>query len=319
MELLDRLFTELKTRVRTGGTVSLAKRCVTIQYEDKKLPCHMDVTPAERKPGNSKDDGSGRLRVPDRSTESWSPSNPKDYAEWFDEMASIELKVRLTESYRQLISKRADTEPLPSHEEITAPNGLRVGVRLMKRHRDVYVKRTGRKETQPISILITTLAAKAYERVAVRSHDKVMTPLQILTEVTAEMLNCFDPPQQGEQYRLENPEDTDENFAEKWNDNPELPRTFFDWHQNLERSLHYGYIDFPSRERFRSELTEAFGTSSGHACDEYFAVIKNVHYPGLSPAAAEQARIAGQSAALIGLGRTEPTRAAQPKPLDRLG
>ena len=319
VELLDRLFAELEARVRTGGKVKPSKRCVVIQYKDQQLPCHMDVTPAERKPGNTNDDGSGRLRVPDRPTAGWSSSNPKDFADWFERIAEMDLTLLIPEGYRTLLSTRAETEPLPSHAEIIAPNGLRISVRLMKRHRDVYVERTGRKKTKPISVIITTLAAKAYERVALRYRGHAISPLAILTEVVSEMRSCFDAPTASEQYRLLNPEDPDENFAEKWNDNPALPRTFFDWHTNLKQTLRYGLVDFPSRERFRSELAEVFGISAGRACDEYFAEVKNGVYPGLSVAAAQQARVASHSAALIGLGRSEPIRASEPKPLDRLG
>lgn len=320
VDLLDRLFVELDARARTGGDVVPSNRCVTVQYNDEQLPCHLDVTPAERKPGNPNDDGSGRLRVPDRKCADWSPSNPKDFADWFEDIAGLQMSVLIPEAYRQLlIAKRGETEPLPSHDEITAPNGLRVGVRLMKRHRDMYIERTGRTKSKPISVLVTTLAAKAYERVARRNLGRTLTPLQILEQIAAEMANCFDAPWQGEQYRLQNPKDPEENFAEKWNKDPALPRTFFAWQNDLVRTLRYGLIEFPSKARFRTELTESFGTSAGKACDEYFAEIRDGVYPGLSAGAARSARVAGQSAALIGLGSAEPTRAAEPKPLDRLG
>lgn len=319
VDLLDRLFVELASRARTGGEVVSSNRCVTVQYSDEQLPCHLDVTPAERKPGNPNDDGSGRLRVPDRKIADWSPSNPKDFAGWFEEIADLEMNMLIPDAYREfVIAKRGETEPLPSHEEITAPNGLRVGVRLMKRHRDVYVERTGRTKTQPISVLITTLAAKAYERVARRNVGRALTPLQILELVAADMLNCFDEPRDGEQYRLQNPKNPEENFAEKWNKDPALSSTFFAWQSDLVRTLRYGLVEFPSKARFRAELTESFGTSAGRACDDYFSEVRNV-YPGLSAAAAQIARVAGQSAAIIGLGSTEPTRAAAPRPLDRLG
>ena len=319
LDLLDRLYKELKDRVRTAGWVKLSNRCVTIKYADKQLPCHLDVTPAENQPGNPKCDGSGRLRVPDCRTAGWSPSNPKDFAEWFEACAALKVEIAIPSAYQALLEKRAEAEPLPAHNEIVAPNGLRVSVRLMKRHRDIYVERTGRKKTKPISVILTTLVAKAYERVVKRSWDQTLSPLQILTQVVAEMPNCFDSPTASEPHRLLNPADYSENFSEKWNENPEFVRTFSIWHSHLQRVLRYGLFNFPSRERFRSELAEAFGMSAGRVCEEFFAEITNGVYPGLSVAAARKAGVAGRSAALIGLGRSEPTRAAQPKPLDRLG
>ena len=320
VKLLDCLFEELSKRVRTGGDVVLSNRCVTVQYRDEKLPCHLDVTPAERKPGNPNDDGSGRLRVPDRKCANWSPSNPKDFADWFECIANLQMNVLIPEAYRQfIIAKRSETEPMPSHEEIIAPNALRVGVRLMKRHRDMYVERTGRTKSKPISVLVITLAAKAYERVAKRNINQALTPLEILEQVVAEMPKCFDASLSGERYRLQNPKDPDENFAEKWNKDPTLPHAFFAWQNDLVQTFRYGLIEFPSKARFRVELTESFGFSAGRACDDYFAEIRDGVYPGLSAAAAQSARVAGRSAALIGLGSTEPIREAKPKPLDRLG
>lgn len=319
MDFLQYLYEELEARVRTGGSVTPSKRCVVIDYSNQEVPCHMDVTPAERRPGNEKDDGSGLLRVPDQPSKWWSPSNPKDFSAWFEQIAQMELNVLVPESYRRRFLAKGGAEPLPSHEEIKAPNGLRVAVRLMKRHRDVYVDRTGRKKTKPISVIITTLAARAYERIALRSRTAPYSPMEIIAEVVSEMRNCFSTPRSGEKYRVENPQDPSENFAEKWNDNEQLAATFFSWLRELQQALRYGYIQFPTRERFRSELVAAFGTSSGAVADEFFAEITNDVYPGLSEAAANRARLAGKSAAIVGLGSEEPTQPARPKPLKRLG
>jgi len=168
-------------------------------------------------------------------------------------------------------------------------------------------------------VIITTLAATAFERVAKRRHGQTMTPVEIFSEIVSEMPNCFDDVRPGEKYRVSNPADKSENFAEKWNSNPSLPRAFFAWQQQLERTLLYGYMNFPSRERFRNELSEVFGTSAGVACDDYFDQIRGGEYPGLSAAAANRARVASRSAALVGLGQNEPTSESKPKSLNRLG
>jgi hypothetical protein len=319
VELLDRLYGELAERVRTGGSVKTSKRCVVIQYANEQVPCHLDVTPAVARRGNSKDDGGGLLVVPDRPTASWSPSNPRDYAEWFEGIASLELNVTVPAFYRQRLLEKRATEPLPSHEEIKAPNGLRVAVRLMKRHRDLYVERTNRTKFKPISIVISTLAALAYERVAKRSLRLSLSPIQVITEVVDEMASFIDTPATIGEYRVENPRDPSENFAEKWNENELLARTFFDWRRDLAVALRYGYINFPSRDRFRTELVEKFGVTAGPACDEHLSRNAGGTFAGLSSAASTRASQANASAAALGLGRSEPTAPAKPKPLKRLG
>lgn len=319
VDLLDRLYGELAERVRTGGSVEPSKRCVVIKYANEQVPCHLDVTPAVARRGNHSDDGSGLLVVPDRPTSSWSPSNPKDYAEWFEDIASLELNVSVPPAYRQRLLEKAATEPLPSHEEIKAPNGLRVAVRLMKRHRDLYVERTKRSKTKPISIVITTLAGLAYERVAQRSLHRSLSPMQVIAEVVDEMANFITTPSTGGEYRVENPSDPSENFAEKWNDNELLARTFFDWRRELTVVLRYGFIDFPSRNRFRTELVAAFGDAAGPASDEHHSSASSGAIAGLSGAATTRVRRANATAAAVGLSRTEPTAPARPKPLKRLG
>lgn len=320
MELHQHLFDELDVRARTGGQVEPYNRCVRIQYSDEKLPCHLDVTPAERRPSNTNDDGSGLLRVPDRELSDWSDSNPVDFAAWFNDIADAELNIRLSKNYQNwIIDKRAKTQPLPAHEEIIAPNALRVAVRLMKRHRDVYAERTKRQKSKPISIILTTLTAKAYSKIASLSAGQALRPLELLEALVRELPNGFDTPSTTEQHRLLNPRDASENFAEKWNKDKSRPYAFEKWHESLQQTLRYGYLNFPSKERFRRELTETFGTSAGLACDEYLASIGKGTYPGLSPAAANSASISGRSSALIGLGRQEPTRAAEPESLNRLG
>ena len=319
VELLDHFLEELDDRVRTGGSVKTSNRCITIRYADKSLPCHMDVTPALARKGNPNRDGSGRLVVPDCREESWSPSNPVDYAGWFNELAERELTFMLPRNYVVLLEKRAEVQPLPSFQEVSAPNLLRVITRLCKRNRDIYVTRTGREKTQPISILITTLIGKSFNLFWQRTRARNLSVYDVLEAVILDIPNQFDPARANEQYWLENPKDSTENFAEKWNRDPHYQETFLGWHKQLCFAFELGFEHCPTRDRFRSELIKSYGQSGGLACDDFFEAVRSQAHPGLSKSAANVARISGQSAIVLGLNDREPTRAADPKPIDRLG
>lgn len=318
-DLLEQLFVELNNRSRTGGTVKLSKRCVTIKYADKSLPCHLDVTPAVARTSNGHRDGHGRLLVPDHSIEDWSPSNPKDFAQWFNTLAEIDISVQIPAGFRALLEKRAEAEPLPSYEEISSTDILRVTTRLAKRHRDLFVARTGKHDTKPISVLLTTLIGKAYEQLCRQTHGQSLTAYNAIEGIVELMPKQFDAPRQGQRHWLENPCDADENFAEKWNRDAAYKTTFDIWYNQFQQALQLGFVNCRREDRFRKELVSAFGHASGIACDDFFEHVRDQAHPGLSADAANRARLAGRSAGLMGLGSKEPAQAAKPESVGRLG
>ena len=104
--------------------------------------------------------------MPDYKQADWHPTNPRDFADWFNDISETPILLEQgTVSFTEA-RKRADAEQLPSHEAINAFDPLRATVKLMKRHRDVFRERHGAEAPVPISVVITTLAAKAYKEVA---------------------------------------------------------------------------------------------------------------------------------------------------------
>lgn len=206
-------------RLREHGTyrdmLEPKNRCWRLNYAGE---FHMDITPAVANSNCS----NGGLVVPDRELRHWSPTNPKGYADWFDGQAAAQPAIE--KGLREGV--RAGVEPLP--DQIPFKNVLVRAVQLFKRHRDVWFQ--GRDSgTAPISIIVTTLAARAYARaVASRVYR---SEFDLLLEVIHSMphhveIRNIDGRRK---FFVWNPTTDGENFAEKWNQHPERADAFFAW------------------------------------------------------------------------------------------
>lgn len=139
----------------------------------------------------------------------WPRSNPRGYLKWFrGRMANIfeELK-------KILIRKR--TEPIPDYEVRTP---LQSAIMILKWHRDImFVQRP---DERPISIILTTLAAHAYN-----GEAKISNALLAILNNMDRFIACA----QDGSYVIANPSDPSENFADKWRKHPERAVAFFEW------------------------------------------------------------------------------------------
>lgn len=126
----------------------------------------------------------------------WNISNPEGYARWF------EFRMKLAKQFlekRILVAKAADVDKLPMYQWKTP---LQRCVQILKRHRDVMF--ADHPAAKPISVIITTLAARGYTGEI--NIDEAMR--NILTNI--ENLVSRQAP------RIPNPVNPDEDFAEKW-------------------------------------------------------------------------------------------------------
>lgn len=170
----------LREGTRTQRTPTRKNRCIRLHYRDDSPPFHMDVTPARNAAGNSATKGDGALVVPDTKTGGWKPSAPIAYADWFAEVC--DASIILAQDEQQLLEKReklrakSTQEPLPDHESAIDFHPLRAAIKLLKAHRDTMFLPTAVRDLRPISIIITTLAARAYQQIA---QESVMTPRRL--------------------------------------------------------------------------------------------------------------------------------------------
>jgi hypothetical protein len=189
-------------------------RCWRLEYQDD-LSFHMDVVPCisadeikvERIAASMKKLGESEFVAGEAShltvsvtdnrhpsyiqiCDDWNISNPEGYAKWFETRMISESR---------MILKCAKVDDMPSFERKTP---LQRSIQLLKRHRDLMFKDDN--EVKPISIIITTLAARAYQ-----GETDVESALIGILANMGEHVNPSNP-------KVPNPVDPEEDFADKW-------------------------------------------------------------------------------------------------------
>jgi hypothetical protein len=204
-------------------------RCWRLDYAGQ---FHLDILPAIP----DIDKGNCCIFIPDRELKEWKPSNPKGYAKWFESRMFI-VK-------RAMLEARAEVEDLPDNDFIRTP--LQRSVQILKRHRDIAFKDD--KENAPVSIIITTLAAKAYNN----ESD--------LYEGLTNIINGM--PDQVDIIKglpaVLNPTNPEENFADKWMKHSERFWEFRRWLQQIQSDL-TKILDVRDMRRIQEGLVPMFG------------------------------------------------------------
>ncbi|HWQ91774.1 MAG TPA: nucleotidyltransferase [Clostridia bacterium] len=228
--LLDDLGHELKlyAKSRSLDEPERWRRCWTLNYADD-AQFHMDVLPCLP---DAADQRSIRataalslvfveksVAIPDSEhpnyqhlSRDWPVSNPNGYAEWFRQR----IKVVFDERRRTLMMKeaKADVAEIP---EFRVKTPLQAVIQILKRHRDFAF--SSDHENRPTSIILTTLAAHAYQQ--------QRSIVDALFGILANMDQYIE--ERNGRYWIPNPTDPRENFADAWNDSPPKREAFYDW------------------------------------------------------------------------------------------
>lgn len=229
------------------------KRCWRLNYAGE---FHLDISPTIT---NSSCWNGGEL-VPDKALKSWHPTNPSGFRELFRKRAALQPRIvgRLSDT-----RSRADAEPFPA--SLTLNEVLNRVVQILKRHRDLYFLSVSA-DIAPISIIITTLAMQAYELVVrTNVYDDELDVL--IATVRAMTLFIERPFVEGRQaYAVWNETTQGENFADRWNREPERARAFFAWHAQALGDLE-ALRDSVGMDQLRKTLTHSFGPAGTRAMD----------------------------------------------------
>jgi len=201
--------------VLAGVPPELAQRAVAIT--DKRHPHYREITSA------------------------WPSSNPRGFAAWFEQRAALgRVRAQTTNQIRSAV------EDVPPYEWKTA---LQRSIQLLKRHRDVMFR--DQPDLAPISMIITNLAAQAYE-----GETDLLSALRKIVDKMPGFVRPTSP-------RVPNPADPFEDYADKWRTNPRLEKSFWEWHASakaildrLPQLLQRTSLQSDVRSHFLVDLTE---------------------------------------------------------------
>ncbi|WP_052600097.1 nucleotidyltransferase [Aureispira sp. CCB-QB1] len=217
------------------------RRCWTLLYSGKEpIPFHLDILPAIPNEVFIQEDNPFRknaILITDNVHKRFMTSNPKGYAEWF----KIQMQLQKSFDYNNHVKLMAKSmgcqiEEVPTYALKTP---LQRVIQILKRHRDIEYKDKSEeeREAKPISIIITTLAAKAYASIQSFVNDDLYT---IAKAIIDEMPNHIENKKnsQGEYIRwIENPTDRTENFADKWESDIRREYAFREWLDSVKNTL----------------------------------------------------------------------------------
>ncbi|MAT54440.1 MAG: nucleotidyltransferase [Saprospirales bacterium] len=155
-------------------------------------------------------------------SEYWAKSNPKGYAEWFKE----QMKVILNERKQTFSEKHQMSIEQVQDYEVKTP--LQRAIQLLKRHRDLMFKDD---ENRPISIIITTLAARSYANES-NIYDALVGILDRMPNyIETKEIN-------GKQVKwVVNPVNPLENFADKWEYEQQKEKNFYKWLAQAKKDI----------------------------------------------------------------------------------
>lgn len=317
-EVLEAIQARFEEGSRVQAEITQLRRGIRIEYADENPGFHIDVTPARAVNENHEEKGQGMLEVPDREI-GWKASSPLPYSQWIEAASTKQITL---ESYLAVAKSRsvvadATQDPLPEYQNYMEQDPLRATIKLLKRHRDEWAIRTHSEDYRPISAVITTLATHAYLDVVERSKLNPPHPLDAIIEIVRGMPSHVE--YDNGEFRVCNPQDNGENFAEKWNRPNEghlYYSAFRQWSINAVASVTLGLESYDSAEAFADAVQESFGIGPEFITGVNNEIPSNWTLPGRSEEITRNTMLMGT---FFGSGVGSEASQANIKPVDRLG
>ncbi|MBI3520518.1 MAG: nucleotidyltransferase [Bacteroidetes bacterium] len=254
-------------RLKANGTLDKllvkpdGRRCWTLQYAET-AKFHLDILPSVVAEGyktilekafsatNYEDTQSLGIRITDNTSSiyktstnllEWMKSNPFGYAIWFQN--------RCKTSVHEVRMMSEAIQPVPKFQKNKFP--LQRVVQILKRHRDMMFNGD---DDKPISIIITTLAAKAY--------NKEVNIIEALVNVIDKMPNYIEERKSTKTNKtikwIANPVNEQENFADKWEENPKRQENFYNWLRQVKVDIN-NVTGLTGSHRIMESLSNSFG------------------------------------------------------------
>jgi|ERR1051326_189598 hypothetical protein len=237
------------------------RRCWTLKHAES-AQFHMDILPAIVSSGYkiileksltttaSSDFSQLAIRITDKnrtdyrtstSPEAWLVSNPFGYGIWFEQRATI--------AFQKSMKMSEAVHPVPAYHRDKLP--LQRVVQILKRHRDMMFNGDCDK---PVSMIITTLAAKAYEK-----ETNIAEALgNVIRRMPSQIEDRYSPEHRRVIKWVANPVHPDENFADKWVENPQKENNFYRWMQQVSIDV-TNALQQTGLNKIRESLEKPFG------------------------------------------------------------
>ena len=250
----------LKSDKRYADRLKKCGECFTIEYADiGEIGFSIDVVPATNESNKRKLELQRRsahpelietaIAIPRENGEKnykWLTNNPRGFRTWFDEINRPFLEpVRDKQRQRIFEANRlvfASVDKIPKGLERSAMQRV---IQILKYHRDVYYLHfENGDDIKPISAIINTLVAEI-----AKSADSNLSVYELLEYVLNELCiyanrqtmknNVFtenygarsviSKAEDTGDWRIPNPANPEDNLADKWNQNAQIPQIFFKW------------------------------------------------------------------------------------------
>lgn len=215
------------------------KRCWKMQYDE----FHMDILPCVPKMEYI-EPYLTEIRLTHRISSNVYEnrfSNPYGYKKWFESRMKDILKVK-----KDVYAKERNirVEDVPTFRVCTP---LQIAIQLLKRHRDICFEDDS--DNSPISVIITTLAAKAYN-----GEENLYLAICNILNHMEEYIEIRDGI-----YWIVNPVSEEENFADKWQIYPERKDAFYGWLKKAKRDFITLPMNTAGIDSIASELEKILG------------------------------------------------------------
>lgn len=267
------------------------ENCFTIIYADiGDVGFAIDIVPATDEDTETKDRLEQKTQRADlistaiaipRCTQEksyrWITNNPKGFRSWFNEInqpfAAYKRKERRQLMYRANQNVFASVEDIPVELERSS---LQRVIQILKRHRDVYYSKINRSDIEdlkPISAIINVIVAEIS-----KSANPQLSVFDLLNHVLHELsiyskrMTMNDAvfvhvygdrsliDRKEGKWHILNPSNPEDNLADRWNSNADIPKFFFKWVSACTQDL-ISSLSLPDAE-FRTKMENAFGSSS---------------------------------------------------------
>lgn len=282
------------------------RRCWTLKYSESPA-FHLDVLPAIPDAMWSLAGASvptqlakTAIRITDKTTWAiggpWPSSNPKGFLGWFRSRMAGRLREAKLALNRQLAVPMNVAMAMARIPDYRVQTPLQKAVQILKHHRDFTFDT---KEHKPISIIVTTLAAAGYS-----GEEDVA---QALLAIVPKMRHGIE--RRNGKFVVANPVDPRENFADKWEEQPQKASAFFSWLDSIEAAV-TGIARSQSSASLREVINRRFDQPFGHAALE--DVAKSNPGPRTSGIVASSVLLPSKSPGVSHPNVTIPSRPSRP-------